>query len=72
MAWVNRDDGKIHVKDTKNEPGIGAVVGSVGDALVGLIFPPTPLASTSVGAEVGAGAGAVIDRVTKRKVKSDV
>ena len=62
-ASVNRDDdGKIHVKDTTNEPGIGAVVGAVGGALVGLIFPPTPLASASVGAGVGAGAGAVIDR----------
>ena len=73
LALVNRDeDGKIHVKDTTNEPGIGAVVGAVGGALVGLIFPPALLASAAVGAGVGAGAGAVIDRVTKRKIKSDV
>ena len=73
LALVNRaDDGKIHVKDTTNEPGIGAVVGAVGGALVGLIFPPALLASAAVGAGVGVGAGAVIDRVTKRKIKSDV
>ena len=41
LALVNRDhNGKVHVKDTTNEPGIGAVVGDVGGALVGLIFPP--------------------------------
>ena len=73
LALVNRDsDGKVHVKDTRNEPGIGAVVGAVGGVLVGLIFPPALLASAAVGAGVGAGAGSVIDRVTKRKIKSDV
>ena len=41
LALVNRDhNGKVHVKDTTNEPGIGAVAGVVGGALVGLIFPP--------------------------------
>ena len=69
LALVNRDsDGKLHVKDTTNEPGIGAV----GGALVGLIFPPALLASAAVGAGVGAGTGTLIDRVTKRKIKSDV
>jgi len=73
LALVNRDsDGKLHVKDTTNEAGIGAVVGAVGGALVGLIFPPALLASAVVGAGVGAGTGTIIDRVTKRKIKSDV
>ena len=73
LALVNRDsDGKVHVKDTTNEPGIGAVVGGIGGALVGLIFPPALLASAAVGAGIGAGTGTVIDRVTKRKIKSDV
>jgi uncharacterized membrane protein len=73
LALVNRDsDGKVHVKDTTNEPGIGAVVGAIGGALVGLIFPPSLLASAVVGAGVGAGTGTVIDRVTKRQIKSDV
>ena len=73
LALVNRDsDGKVHVKDTRNEPGIGAVVGAVGGVLVGLIFPPALLASAAVGAGVGAGAGTVVDRVTKRNIKSDV
>ena len=41
LALVNRDNnGKVRVKDTTNEPGIGAVAGVVGGALVGLIFPP--------------------------------
>ena len=73
LALVNRDsDGKVHVKDTPNEPGIGAVVGGIGGALVGLIFPPALLASAAVGAGIGAGTGTIIDRVTKRKIKSDV
>jgi uncharacterized membrane protein len=73
LALVNRDsDGKVHVKDTRNETGIGAIVGAVGGAVVGLIFPPALLASAAVGAGVGAGAGKVVDRVTKRKIKSDV
>jgi uncharacterized membrane protein len=73
LALVNRDnDGKVHVKDTTNEPGLGAVVGAVGGALVGLIFPPALLASAAVGAGLSAGTGTIIDRVTKRKIKSDV
>ncbi len=73
LALVNRDDdGKVHVKDTTNEPGIGAVVGAIGGGLVGLIFPPALLASAVVGTGVGMGAGTVLDRVTKRKVRSDV
>src|SRR6478609_7323349 len=73
LALVDRDsDGKVHVKDTTNEPGIGAVVGGIGGALGGLIFPPALLASAAVGAGIGAGTGTVIDRVTKRKIKSDV
>ncbi|HEU5485857.1 MAG TPA: DUF1269 domain-containing protein [Microlunatus sp.] len=73
LALVNRDtDGKIHVKDTRNEPGIGAVIGAVGGALVGLIFPPSLIASAAVGAGIGAGSGTIIDRVTKHKVESEV
>ncbi|WP_344801212.1 DUF1269 domain-containing protein [Microlunatus ginsengisoli] len=73
LALVTRDsDGKLHVKDTTNEPGIGAVVGGVGGALVGLIFPPALLVSAAVGAGVGAGTGSVIDRVIKRQIRSDV
>jgi uncharacterized membrane protein len=63
---------RLAADDVTNEPGIGAVVGAVGGALVGLIFPPALLASAAVGAGLGAGTGTVIDRVTKRKIKSDV
>ena len=41
LALVNRDhNGKVHVKDTTNEPGIGAVAGLVGGAVVGVIITP--------------------------------
>ena len=73
LALVNRDaDGKIHVKDTTNEAGIGAKIGAVGGALVGLIFPPSLIATAALGAGVGAGTGTVVDRVAKRKIKADV
>jgi uncharacterized membrane protein len=73
LALVNRDaDGKIHVKDTSQESGKGATIGAVGGALVGLIFPPSLLATAAVGAGIGAGSGAVVDRVAKRKIKEEV
>jgi hypothetical protein len=39
---------------------------------VGLIFPPSLLATAAVGAGIGTGSGAVIDRVARRKVKEEV
>ena len=69
LALVERDsDGKIHVKDTSHETGTGAKIGAVGGALVGLIFPPSLLATAALGAGLGAGTGAVVDRVRKRKI----
>ena len=73
LALVNRDsDGKIHVKDTSHETGIGATIGAVGGALVGLIFPPSLLATAALGGAIGAGTGAVVDRVSKRRITADV
>jgi len=73
LELVNRDDaGKIHVKDTKHQKRAGAAIGAVGGALVGLIFPPSLLASAAVGAGIGTGTGAMVSRATKRKVEADV
>jgi uncharacterized membrane protein len=73
LALVNRDsDGKIHVKDTSHETGIGTTIGAVGGALVGLIFPPSLLATAALGGAIGAGTGAVVDRVSKRRITADV
>ena len=70
---MERDsDGKIHVKNTSHETGTGAKIGAVGGALVGLIFPPSLLATAALGAGLGAGTGAVVDRVRKRRIKGDV
>ena len=50
LALVERDsEGKIHVKDTSHETGTGAKIGAVGGALVGLIFPPSLLATAALG-----------------------
>lgn len=54
LALVSRDNnGKVQVEDITNEPGSGAVVGAVGGALVGLIFPPNPPGTLAVLAQVG-------------------
>ena len=47
-------------------------MGAVGGAIVGLIFPPALLASAVVGAGIGAGAGVVVDQVTKHQIRADV
>jgi len=73
LILVRRDqDGKIHVKDNAHEVGIGATIGAVGGAIVGLIFPPALLASAAVGAGLGAGAGVAIDQVAKHQIRADL
>jgi uncharacterized membrane protein len=73
LVLVSRDlDGKIHVKDNAHEAGLGAAIGAVGGAIVGLIFPPSILAAAVVGGGIGAGAGAITDLIQKRNVKADL
>jgi uncharacterized membrane protein len=73
MVLVRRDaDGKIHVEDNGHEVGVGATLGVVGGAVIGLIFPPALLASAVVGGGIGAGAGALLDHHLKSEVKADV
>jgi len=73
LILVSRgDDGKIEVKDNASDLGRGTVVGAVGGALVGLIFPPAILASAAVGAGIGAGTGAILDHRHKKEIKADV
>jgi uncharacterized membrane protein len=74
MVLVSRDadDGKIHVKDNAHDVGKGAAIGAVGGLIVGLIFPPSLLASAVVGAGLGGGAGAILEHGYKREIKADV
>ena len=73
LILVSRDlDGKIHVKDNAHDVGKGSLVGAVGGAIVGLIFPPALIASALVGAGIGAGAGAIVDARQKHEIKADV
>jgi uncharacterized membrane protein len=75
LVLISRDegeDGKIHIKDNAHEVGVGATVGAVGGALVGLIFPPAFLASAVVGGAMGAGAGGLLDHHQKKLIKADV
>jgi uncharacterized membrane protein len=74
LVLVSRDagDGKLHVKDNAHDVGKGAALGAVGGLLIGLIFPPSLLASAVVGGGVGAGAGAILDHEQKKAIKADV
>ena len=73
LVLVRRDaEGKIHVKDNAHEVGVGATIGAVGGAVIGLIFPPSLLASAVVGGAIGAGAGGLLDRHMKKQIKADV
>jgi uncharacterized membrane protein len=67
-----RADGKIHVDDDFHETRKGARWGLVGGAVVGLIFPPSLIASAAVGAGIGAGAGALRSAGQKDEIKADV
>ena len=66
------DDGKIHEKDNDHTVGAGAILGAAGGLLVGLIFPPSLLASGAVGAGVGAGAGGLLKHHEKKEIKDEV
>jgi len=73
LVLLSRDaDGTIHVKDNAHDVGLGAAVGAVGGAVVGLIFPPALLAAAAVGAGFGAAAGGVVDLLQKREIRADV
>jgi uncharacterized membrane protein len=70
---VSRDaDGKVHEKDNAHTVGIGTVLGAAGGFFVGLIFPPALLASTVVGAGIGAGAGGLVSHYEKKEIKAEV
>ncbi|HTS73836.1 MAG TPA: DUF1269 domain-containing protein [Gaiellaceae bacterium] len=73
LVLVSRDsNGKIHEKDNAHTVGIGTVIGAAGGFFVGLIFPPALLASTVVGAGIGAGAGGLVSHHEKKEIKAEV
>jgi uncharacterized membrane protein len=73
LVLVSRDaDGKIHEKDNAHTVGIGTVLGAAGGFFVGLIFPPALIASTAVGAGIGAGAGGLVSHHEKKEIKAEV
>jgi uncharacterized membrane protein len=73
LILVSREaDGKIHVKDNLHKARKGAAWGAVGGAVIGLIFPPSILATAAVGAGMGAGAGGLISHGEKSIIKAEV
>ena len=73
LVLVSRDsNGKIHVDDTAHDVRKGSTVGAVGGLVVGLIFPPSLLASGLVGAGIGAGIGGLRSHHDKKEIRADV
>ncbi len=65
-------DGKIEVKDNAHTVKHGTVIGAVGGAIVGLIFPPALLGAAILGGGVGAGIGGLKSHHEKKEIKEDV
>jgi len=73
LVLVSRGaDGKINVDDDFHTALKGAKWGAVGGAVIGLIFPPSLLASAAVGAGAGLGIGALKSHREKAAIKADV
>lgn len=65
-------DGKIKVDDDFHTARKGAAWGAVGGAVIGLIFPPSLLASAAVGAGAGLGIGSLKSHRERAAIKADV
>jgi len=63
-------EGKVKIIDTDaTERGAGAKVGAVTGAVLGIIFPPSLLASAAVGAGAGALVGNFMTAMSRKDVK---
>ena len=73
LLLVSRDaDGKIDVKDDAGSAKRGGLIGAVGGAIVGLLFPPSLLAGALVGGGIGAGIGGLMSHSDKKAIKENV
>lgn len=72
LLLVSRDAlGKIEVKDDAHAVKRGTIIGAVGGAVVGLLFPPSLLAGALVGGGIGAGIGGLKSHGDKKEIKQD-
>jgi len=73
LLLVSREaDGKVREKDNAHRVGVGTVLGAAGGFLIGLIFPPALVASTTVGAGAGAGVAGLVSHHDKKEIKAEV
>jgi len=67
LLLVSRDaGGKIREKDNAYTIGVGTALGTAGDLLIGLIFPPALVPSN------GAGVGGLVSHHDKKELKAEV
>ena len=72
LLLVSRDaGGEIDVKDDAKTVKKGSIIGAVGGAVVGLLFPPSILGGALVGGGIGAGIGGLKSHSDKKEIKQD-
>jgi len=70
---VSRDDeGKIAVKENAHEVAKGSMVGAAAGVVLGLIFPPSIIASAVVTGAGGAAFGGLLSHHREHEIKKDV
>jgi uncharacterized membrane protein len=66
------DDGKINVKENAHEVAKGSIVGAAAGLVLGLIFPPSIIASAVVAGGGGAAIGGLMSHHREHEIKKDV
>ena len=70
---VSRDDeGKITVKENAHEVAKGSMIGAAAGVVIGLIFPPSIIASAVVTGAGGAAVGGLMSHHREHEIKKDV
>ncbi len=73
LVLVSRDaDGKIDIVDNAHGKGDATKIGVVGGLLVGVLFPPSLLASGLVGAGIGAGVSRLRSHSEKQEIEAEI
>jgi len=73
LVLVRREaDGKIDIEDDAHGKGDATKIGVAGGLLVGVLFPPSLLASGLVGAGIGAGVSKLRSHAEKQEIMADV
>jgi uncharacterized membrane protein len=65
-------DGTIEIEDAAHATRKAARLGAVGGVVLGVLFPPSILATGAVGAGLGAGLGGLVSHHRKQKITDEI